>query len=61
MDEKKKFIEKQLSKATTCNDPYKQKDLVTSIRLATEEKERQAIRERTLQDELRMLVGKKPK
>ena len=61
MDDKKKYIQNQLSKATQSKDPYKVKDLMTSIRLATEDKEEKAMKERDVQDKLKSLISKKPK
>ena len=59
LETKTKFIKDQMSKQTRCMDPYRMKDLATSIRLATEDKEKQAIQEREVQEKLRALMGKR--
>jgi PleD family two-component response regulator len=61
MDQRSKFIEGEMSKQSKCSDPYKIKDLATSIRLATEDRNKQARLERELQEKLRVHMGKKPR
>ena len=61
IDSKTKFVEDQMSKQTKSVDPYKIKDLAVSIRLASEDKNRQAIKEREVQEKLRVHMGKKNK
>ena len=59
IDNRTKFVEDQMSKQSKSVDPYKIKDLATSIRLASEDKNKQAIREREVQEKLRVHMGKK--
>ena len=49
----------QMSKQAKGVDPYRLKDLATSIRLATEDKEKQAIQKREVQENLRAHMGKR--
>ena len=59
IDLRRKFVEDKLSQATKTTDPYKQKDLLTAIRLATEDKEKQVTKEREIQELLRVHMSKK--
>ena len=59
IDTRTKFIEAQMSKQAKSVDPYKIKDYATSIRLASEDKNKMAIQEREVQEKLRVHMGKK--
>ena len=61
IDSRSKFIKDKMSKQAKCIDPYKMRDLATSIRLATEDKETQAVKERQVQEMLRIHMGKRHK
>ena len=61
IDKRTKFIEAEMSKQAKCSDPHKIKDLATSIRLATADKNKQLLLERELQEKLKLLAGKKPR
>jgi hypothetical protein len=61
IDSRTKFIKDQMSKQAKCIDPYKMKDLATSIRLATDDKETKAVKERQVQEMLRIHMGKRHK
>ena len=56
-----KFVEDQMNKQAKSVEPYKIKDLVTSIRLASKDMNKQAIREREVQEKLRVHMGKQHK
>ena len=59
LETKTKLIKDQMSKQAKGVDPYRLKDLSTSIRLATEDKEKQAIQKREVQEKLRAHMGKR--
>ena len=59
IDTRTKFIEDQMSKQAKSVDPYKIKDYATSIRIASEDKNKRAIQEREVQEKLRVHMGKK--
>ena len=61
IDKRTKFIAEEMSKQAKCSDPHKIKDLATSIRLATADKNKQLLLERELQEKLKLLAGKKPR
>ena len=61
IDKRTKFIEEEMSKQAKCSDPHKIKDLATSIRLASADKNKQLLLERELQEKLKLLAGKKPR
>ena len=59
MDRRQTFIEEILSKVARISDPYKMKDYMTSVRLASEEKQSVSVKERLIQEQLRAHIGKR--
>ena len=59
MDRKQSFIDEILSKVARISDPYKMKDYMTSVRLASEEKQSVSDKERLIQEQLRAHIGKR--
>ena len=59
--QKQTIIQESLSKAARLNDPYKVKDIMTTVRLATEDMTKKMEKERDVQEKLRQHMGKKQK